>query len=97
MIVRIRAHLARSRLRRSAALTLRAAWLHCAPPSLPPPEHATNSVSEWPAYGGDLGGARYSSLSVVTRESVGALGHAWTYCHSDVSDGKGEFESTTAF
>ena len=33
----------------------------------------------WPAYGGDPGGARYSTLDAITRTNVARLEVAWTY------------------
>jgi len=55
--------------------------------------------SEWPAYGRDAGGARYSPLSQVNRGNVGQLKIAWTYRTgaADVkaaSAGNAAFEST---
>ena len=41
-------------------------------------------ASEWPAYGGDHGGLRYSDLDDIRRENVGRLEIAWTYRHGDV-------------
>src|SRR4051812_572702 len=34
---------------------------------------------EWPAYGHDAGGMRYSPLTQITRANVARLGVAWTY------------------
>lgn len=34
---------------------------------------------DWPAYGRDPGGSRFSPLSEITRENVGRLAVAWTY------------------
>lgn len=34
---------------------------------------------QWPAYGGDSGGTRYSALTQITRENVETLQVAWTY------------------
>jgi quinoprotein glucose dehydrogenase len=42
---------------------------------------------EWPHYGGDLGGTKYSSLDQINRENVSRLKVAWTYHTGDVSDG----------
>jgi quinoprotein glucose dehydrogenase len=36
-------------------------------------------VAEWPAYGGDALGSRYSPLAEITRENVGDLRQAWTF------------------
>lgn len=55
------------------------------------------AVSEWPAFGGDLGGQRHARIDVVTPENVTSLAQAWTYQHGDVSDGDGDVPSTTAF
>jgi quinoprotein glucose dehydrogenase len=40
---------------------------------------ASGVDGEWPAYGGDPGGTRYSPLKQVTRENVSQLRVAWTY------------------
>jgi len=55
--------------------------------------------TEWPYYGGDSGGARYSLASQITRENVSQLQMAWTYHTGDVSDGsdgkaQSKFETT---
>ncbi|MBV9549326.1 MAG: hypothetical protein JO256_06590, partial [Alphaproteobacteria bacterium] len=34
---------------------------------------------EWPTYGHDAGGMRFSPLTQVTRANVANLGVAWTY------------------
>jgi quinoprotein glucose dehydrogenase len=34
---------------------------------------------QWPAYGRDAGGSRYSPLAAINRENVGKLKVAWTY------------------
>jgi quinoprotein glucose dehydrogenase len=59
----------------------------------------SNAVSEWPAYGNDPGGMRYSSLAQINRQNVAKLQVAWTFHTGDISDGKGErrrggFENT---
>src|SRR5580704_5598020 len=43
--------------------------------------------SEWPTYGNDPGGMRYSSLSQINRENVAKLMVAWIFHTGDVSDG----------
>jgi quinoprotein glucose dehydrogenase len=58
---------------------------------------AQGAVAEWPAYGGDQGGRRYSPLTQITPVNVNRLKAAWTYRTGDVSDGKGEIPSKTAF
>jgi len=54
---------------------------------------------DWPAYGRDPGGSRYSPLTQINRENVKSLKLAWTYRTGDVSDGshtesKSSFEAT---
>lgn len=44
---------------------------------------ATNTV-EWPAYGNDPGGARYSEASQITTSNVIKLKVAWTYATRDM-------------
>ncbi|MEM9169618.1 MAG: pyrroloquinoline quinone-dependent dehydrogenase [Pseudomonadota bacterium] len=39
---------------------------------------------DWAHYGGDAGGARYSSLTAVTRGNVASLDVAWTYSTGDM-------------
>jgi len=50
-----------------------------------PPPAAT--VAEWPEYGGDLGGGRYSPLAEIDRDNVNDLELAWEHRSGDVSDG----------
>jgi len=42
---------------------------------------------EWPYYGADPGGTRYSPLDQINRENVRRLKVAWTYHTGDLSDG----------
>jgi quinoprotein glucose dehydrogenase len=54
---------------------------------------------QWPAYGGDAGGTRYSSLTQITRDNVARLTPVWTYrtgeLGADARDGKEmTFEAT---
>ena len=51
---------------------------------------------EWPVYGGDAGGARYSPLKEINRSNVATLKTAWTYRTGDVSDGT-EYPVRSAF
>jgi len=39
----------------------------------------TAAAQDWPTYGGDAGGTRYSSLKQITRENISNLKIAWTY------------------
>ena len=55
--------------------------------------------SEWPAYGRDAGGQRFSPLNQITRENVKRLKVAWTFRTGDVADGTktlvaSQFEAT---
>ena len=43
---------------------------------------------EWPHYGGDAGGNRFSPLTQIDKRNVGRLEVAWEYHTGDVSDGK---------
>jgi quinoprotein glucose dehydrogenase len=40
---------------------------------------ASGADNDWPAYGHDAGGTRYSPLKQITRENVGKLKAVWTY------------------
>ena len=57
------------------------------------------TIADWPYYGGDAGGNRYSLLIQIDRSNVAGLKVAWEYHTGDVSDGsddrrKSEFETT---
>jgi len=57
------------------------------------------TVADWPAYGGDAGGSRYSPLAEIDRTNVARLQVTWEYHTGDVSDGsdgrrKSAFETT---
>jgi quinoprotein glucose dehydrogenase len=56
-------------------------------------------IADWPFYGGDAGGARYSPLTQIDKSNVAELKVAWEYHSGDVSDDsdirrKSEFEAT---
>ncbi|MFI5316884.1 MAG: pyrroloquinoline quinone-dependent dehydrogenase [Myxococcota bacterium] len=53
-------------------------------------------VSDWPEYGRDKGGLRFSPLTQVTPANVGDLRVAWVYHHGDISDGS-DGTSRTSF
>jgi quinoprotein glucose dehydrogenase len=62
-------------------------------------QSADGSDAGWPAYGGDAGGSRYSSLTQINKNNVSRLKIAWEIHVGDVSDGSGgrsksEFEAT---
>ncbi len=44
-------------------------------------------AQEWPHYGGDLGGTKYSPLAEINRQNVKSLRVAWIFHTGDVSDG----------
>ncbi len=52
-------------------------------------------VADWPAIGGDPGGAKYSPLTQITPENVEHLEVAWVHHHGDISDGSGDTKRTS--
>jgi quinoprotein glucose dehydrogenase len=65
--------------------------------SIPP--HRNGEASDWPAYGNDLGGSRYSPLNQINRNNVKELRAVWTYRTGDVADNSrtaetSQFEAT---
>ncbi len=54
-------------------------------------------VADWPAYGRDSGGSRFSPLSHLRHDNVRHLEVAWVYRTGDWSDGEGDFNTTSAF
>ena len=77
---------------RSIALLILAAAsasVHCAP----------LQADGWPAYGGDPGGSRYSSLAQITAKNVSDLKVAWTFRTGELGQGvkdwrRSAFEAT---
>ena len=60
---------------------------------------SADADDDWPYYGHDAGGMRYSPLAQINRENVSRLKVAWTFHTGDVSDGQGRrkrsgFETT---
>ncbi len=53
--------------------------------------------ADWPHWGNDAGGMRYSPLEQITPANVGDLEVLWTWRHGDVSDGSPPFGTTSAF
>ncbi len=53
-------------------------------------------VADWPAYGQDAGGSRYSPLTQINKANVKHLKVAWTYRTGDVSDGTDRARGTKA-
>jgi len=59
----------------------------CAPAPAPPgPIPVGGPIADWPSYGNDPGGTRYSPLTQLTRENVGTLAVVWTYHTGDLAD-----------
>src|SRR5574341_318543 len=56
----------------------------------------TSFAQEWPYYGGDAGGMRYSPLAQINRSNVKQLQVAWTYHTGDLSDGS-KYPTLSAF
>ena len=65
--------------------------------------HAQRTTdTEWPNYGNDPGGTRYSPLTQINRDNVSKLKIAWTFHTGDISDGSHDrrrsgFEATPIF
>jgi len=80
-----RAHLAQffSWFGGALALLLVAFGLGCGKPAL----DFSGPVADWPAYGADAGGRRWSPLTQITPANVGALRIAWIHRSGDVLDG----------
>ena len=52
-----------------------------------PTSPTSNAVDDWPYYGHDGGGARYSPLAQISRQNVSQLKVAWVFHTGDISDG----------
>ena len=59
-----------------------------ATPTLP-----AQAPGDWPAYGGNAGGTRYSPLDQITRGNVGQLQLAWVVRTGDYFRDRGRFEA----
>ena len=59
----------------------------------PAPDKA---VADWPAYGRDAGGSRYSPLDQINRSNVKQLRVAWTY-HTGEAPGRSVVGEKAAF
>ena len=55
---------------------------------------AAQQPGDWPAYGHDPGGSRYSPLARITRANVRDLRVAWVYRTGDLLQGRSRFEAT---
>src|SRR6516162_10041277 len=81
------------------ALVTPGALLIIAVAASPRPLAADDVIADWPYYGGDAGGSRYSPLTQIDRSNIGELKVFWEYHTGDISDGsdnrrKSEFEAT---
>lgn len=52
-------------------------------------------TAEWPVYGNDDAGTRYSTLNQINRQNVSLLEVAWEYHTGDASDGSDGLQPTT--
>jgi quinoprotein glucose dehydrogenase len=52
----------------------------------------TAHESDWPNYGNDPGGMRYSALTQINSKNVSELKVAWVFHTGDISDGSGDRE-----
>src|SRR6516225_2287884 len=71
----------------------------CAPSGRAAENLAEAQADDWPCYGHDAGGMRYSPLTQINRTNVSKLKIAWVYHTGDISDGRGSerrsgFETT---
>ena len=76
----------------SAAFLLTLCTPHCAFPQTSHRPRRSSPLAydlpgDWPAYGHDAAGTRYSPLTQITRDNVSQLKVAWTFHVEDVSDG----------
>jgi quinoprotein glucose dehydrogenase len=55
---------------------------------------ASTEAGDWPAYGRDPGGTRYSPLKGIDRSNVASLEVAWIHRTGDMLPGRGRFENT---
>jgi quinoprotein glucose dehydrogenase len=53
------------------------------------PDPPGPAADDWPYYGHDAAGTRYSPLTQIDRENVASLKVAWTFHTGDISDGSG--------
>jgi quinoprotein glucose dehydrogenase len=77
-------------------------WIACYGQTAPSPKPSASKApqsEEWPYYGGDPGGSRFSPLAQINTANVRQLKTAWVYHTGDISDGsthprKSAFEAT---
>ena len=56
----------------------------------------SGAPTEWPSYGNDPGGRRFSALDQIRRENVACLEEAWVFRTGDLPDSRGEHPSDLA-
>jgi quinoprotein glucose dehydrogenase len=66
------------------------------PSNFKPAEAPNSLVYDWPSWGGDDGGQRYSPLKQIDKTNVGRLRRAWTFHTGEISDGK-NYPTKSAF
>ncbi|MBA3564626.1 MAG: PQQ-binding-like beta-propeller repeat protein, partial [Gammaproteobacteria bacterium] len=76
-----------------------AAWAQAPVSTIEP---TTRAFSDWPYYGGDAGGKKYSGLAQITRANVDTLEIVWTFRTGETGAGyasahKMTFEATPVF
>ena len=68
---------------------------------VPAAQAGAPQAGDWPNYGNDPGGMRFSSLRQINRKNVYKLKAAWVFHTGDISDGHGRprsgFETTPLF
>lgn len=62
---------------------------------------ADESPGDWPTYGNDPGGMRFSPLTQISRQNVSKLTRVWVFHTGDISEGNGRrrsgFETTPLY
>ncbi|MGI9591235.1 MAG: pyrroloquinoline quinone-dependent dehydrogenase [Myxococcota bacterium] len=66
--------------------------LGCGPSA---PVDLSGPVADWPEYGGDKGGLRWSPLDQITPSNVGSLEIAWVHRHGDIAQPSEEASRTS--
>ena len=70
-------------------ILIRSVVLLCATLAAASANAQSSTASDWPNYGNDPGGMRYSPLTQINRENVANLKVAWIFHTGDISDGSG--------
>ena len=74
-------------MRGRAAALLAVAWM----------ASSASAQELWPTWSGDAGGMRYSPLTQIDKTNLDRLEIAWVHRSGDLSDGRGEVPSTSAY